>query len=117
MPRKRLFVFLAAGALLLLQFADCMSAMTTDQHSMQCCASMPCTPANQSHDCCEKMTSPQTPSMLPTARISLHAPTVATVKHKRKAEIVVSPLVPPVAADDPPYSPPELYTLHASLLI
>ena len=27
---KRLFLVLAAGALLLLQFADCMSAMTPD---------------------------------------------------------------------------------------
>jgi hypothetical protein len=117
MTGKRLFVFLAAGTLLLLQFADCMSAMTLDQHSMQCCASMPCTPANQSHDCCKKMTSPQTPSMLPTARMALHAPTVATIEQTRIAEIVLSALVPSATADDPPYSPPELYTLHASLLI
>src|ERR1700688_4998986 len=117
MTGKRLFVFLAAGALLLLQFADCMSAMTLDQHSMQCCASTPCTPANQSHDCCEKMTSPQTPSVLPTPRVALHAPTVTTVEHTRMAEIVLSAVVPPVTADDPPHSPPELYTLYASLLI
>src|ERR1700693_2185105 len=49
---KRLFLVLAAGALLLLQFADCMSAMTPDQESMHCCGSMPCTPAQQKHDCC-----------------------------------------------------------------
>src|SRR5579863_3046799 len=117
MARKRLFVLLAAGALLLLQFADCMSAMTPDQHSMQCCASMTCTPTNQSHGCCKTMTPPQTPSVLPTARVALHAPTVATIEHTRIAEIVLSALVPPVTADDPPYSPPELYTLHVSLLI
>jgi hypothetical protein len=55
--------------------------------------------------------------MLPTARVALHAPTVATIEHTRMAEIVLSALVPSGTADDPPYSPPELYTLHASLLI
>jgi hypothetical protein len=78
---------------------------------------MPCTPANQSHDCCEKMTFPQTPSMLPTAGVALYAPTVATIEHSIMAEIVSSALVPQVTADVPPHSPPELYTLHASLLI
>jgi len=117
MKGKTLLVFLAAGALLLLQFADCMSAMTLDQHSMQCCASMTCTPANQNHGCCETMNSPQVPSMLPTSRVALHAPTVATIEHTRTAEIVLSALVPPVTDHDPPHSPPELYTLHVSLLI
>src|SRR6202051_822083 len=109
MTGKRLFVLLAAGALLLLQCTDCMSAMTLDQHSMQCCASMTCTPANQSHGCCETMTSPQTPSMLPPARVARHAPTVATIGYTRMAEIVPPAPMPPITADGPPHSPPELY--------
>ena len=49
--RNRLFIVVALVALLGLQFADCASAMTQDQQSMQCCGSMPCDPSNQSHDC------------------------------------------------------------------
>jgi len=87
---------LAAGALLLLPFVDCMSAMTPDQENMQCCGSMPCTPANHSHGCCEKMASAQMPSMLPARHVSLHAPIVATVEYPRTLEIVRSAPVRPV---------------------
>src|ERR1700676_5303427 len=117
MTGKRLFLALAAGALLLLQFADCMSAMTPDHESMQCCGSMPCTPANHSHGCCKTMTSVETPNMLPAARVSLHGPAVATVEYTRMLDIAPSAPVSRVTVEAPQHSPPELYTLHASLLI
>jgi hypothetical protein len=117
MSCKRLFLVLAAGALLLLQFADCMSAMTPDQESMKCCGSMPCTPANQSHDCCKAMVSGQSPNMLPTARVSLNAPVITLVEPLASVEIVRLVSLPLGAVDAPQHSPPELYTLHASLLI
>src|SRR6267143_1071243 len=112
---KRLFLVLEAGALLLLQFADCMSAMTPDQESMQCCGSMPCTPGNQSHDCCKAMISAQAPNMLPSARVSLSAPAVVVIEHAPTLEITRSAPVPLVAVEAQQHSPPELYTLHASL--
>ena len=109
---------LAAGALLLLQFGDCMSAMTLDPQSMQCCHTMPCTPANHSHGCCKDMVSAQTPNnMLPAAPVSLHGPTVAVLQYPGMHEIVRSILAPPVVVEAQEHSPPELYTLHASLLI
>src|SRR5580704_12781899 len=74
MMGKRLFVVLAVVAVLGLQFADCMSAMTQDQQSMECCGSMPCDPSNQSHDCCKGMVSSQAPSVLPVAHVTLHVP-------------------------------------------
>src|SRR5260370_13943860 len=117
MTGKRLFLMLTAGALLFLQFADCMSAMTPDQDSMPCCGSMPCTPANQNHDCCKRMVSAQSPNMLPMARVSLHAPGIAFVEplaSVAKVRMVSSPLSVGQAQQ---HSPPELYTLHASLLI
>jgi len=83
MMGKRVFLVLAAGALLFLQFTDCMAAMTPDQQSMQCCTSMPCTPANHSHGCCKTITSPQTPNTVATTRVSLHAPTLATLGYPR----------------------------------
>src|SRR6266849_4688308 len=74
MMRKKLLVLLAAVALFGLQFADCLSAMTQDQQSMQCCGSMPCDPSNQSHDCCKGMVSAQSPNVLPVAHVTHHAP-------------------------------------------
>jgi len=114
---KRLFVVLAAVALLGLQFADCMSAMTQDRQSMQCCGSMPCDPSNQSHDCCKSMVSSQSPSVLPVAHVTLDAPVVFV------ADVLPSPQVHQFSGvsradfEAPQHSPPELYTLHSSFLI
>ena len=117
MLRKRTFVALAVLAMLFLQFADCMSAMTHDQQSMQCCGSMPCEPSNQHHDCCKSVVSSQSRSVLPAAHVSLHSPVLFV------ADVLPSPLVPQfseaksadLAASQ--HSPPELYTLHSSFLI
>jgi hypothetical protein len=115
--RKRLLIFVAMVALLGLQFADCLSGMTQDQQSMQCCGSMPCDPSNQSHDCCKGMVSAQSPNVLPVAHVTLHAPVMAVT------DILASPKATPYTEasrldfEAPQHSPPELYTLHAALLI
>ena len=117
MMDKRLLVLLAAVALLSLQFADCMPAMTQDQQSMQCCGSMPCDPSNQSHDCCKSMVSSQSPSVLPVAQLTLHPPVMDV------ADILPSPRALELSEASrtefaaPQHSPPELYTLHSSFLI
>jgi hypothetical protein len=114
---KRILIVVALVALLGLQFADCTSAMTKDQQSMQCCGSMPCDPSNQSHDCCKGMVSPQSPSVLPVAHVALHAPVMVVT------DVLASPQPTPRAEvshldfEAPQHSPPELYTLHSSLLI
>jgi hypothetical protein len=117
MIAKRVFLVLATGALLLFQFADCMSAMTTDHESMKCCASMPCMPANHGHDCCKAMPSTQTPNILLAARASLHVPVLVTFTYTRMPDTSRAALIPLLTIVPPQYSPPELYTLHASLLI
>ena len=117
MVRKTTFVMLAVVAILLLQFADCMSAMTMDWQSMQCCGSMPCDRSNQSHDCCKSMATSQSPSVLPVAHVTLHPPVMDV------ADILPTPQVselsepPRTEFAAPQHSPPELYTLHSSLLI
>src|SRR6267378_2167706 len=117
MVDKRLLVFLAAVALLGLQFAECMSAMTPDQQSMQCCGSMPCDPSNQSHDCCKTMVSSQSSSALPAAQVTLHAPVMIAT------DILPSPQIMPISEGSladlaaPQHSPPDLYALYSSLLI
>ena len=115
--RNRVFIFVALVALLGLQFADCLPATTQDQQSMQCCGSMPCDPSNQSHDCCKGMVSSQSPSVLPVAHVTLHAPVMVVT------DLLASPQAKPydevsrLDFEAPQHSPPELYTLHSSLLI
>jgi len=115
--RKRLLVVVALAALLGLQFADCMSAMTQDQQSMKCCGSMPCDPSNQSHDCCKGMVSAQSPSVLPVSHVTLHAPVMVTVDILVSPQAITYPEVCRLDFEPPAHSPPELYTLHSSLLI
>jgi hypothetical protein len=116
MVGKKTFLLLIVGALLFPQFADFMSAFSQDQQAMQCCGTSACTPANQSHVCCKAMASSEMPSMLVTARVSL-VPVVAVVEHEPvlQAAIFTPQFLP--SFDPQQYYPPELYTLHSSLLI
>jgi hypothetical protein len=114
---KKLFLFLMVGALLFLQAADCMAALSQDEQAMQCCGTLQCTPANQSHGCCKTMASTEIPRMLVKARVSLNIPLVVGVEHAPVLETAT--LTPSIWLSIEPqqYSPPELYTLHSSLLI
>jgi len=114
---KKILLSLMFGALLLLQFADCMTAFSQDQQAMQCCGTSACTPANQSHGCCKTMASTQVPGMLVRARVSLDMPAVAAVE--RAPVLEAATFAPRISLSLEPrqYSPPELYTLHGSLLI
>jgi len=114
---KKLFIVVALVALLGLQFADCMSAATQDQQSMKCCGSMPCDPSNQSHDCCKGMVSSQSPSVLPVAHVTLHAPVMAITDVLASPQATRYADVSRLDFEAPQHSPPELYTLHSSLLI
>jgi hypothetical protein len=115
--RTKLLIVVAMVALLGLQFADCMSAMTQDQQSMKCCGSMPCDPSNQSHDCCKAMASSQSPSVLSGAHVTLHAPVMVASDILESPQAMTCPEVSRLDFDVPTHSPPELYTLHSSLLI
>lgn len=116
MTGKKLFLVLAAGALLILQFADCTPGMTLNSQTMHCCGSMPCTPSNRSHDCCKTMVS-QTPSMIPASRVSINVPVIVAVEYSPILEIESFGLIVPLAVNAEQHPPPELYTLHLSLLI
>lgn len=117
MVRRTTFLVLAVVAVLFLQFADCMSAMNYDQQSMQCCGSMPCDPSNQSHDCCKGMVSSQSPSILPAAHVTLHAPAMVITETLPSLAIGLSAEASHTDFAVPQHSPPELYTLHSSFLI
>jgi hypothetical protein len=115
--RKSLLIAATMVALLGLQFADCMSVMTQDQQSMKCCGSMPCAPSNQSHDCCKAMVSSQSPGVLPVAHVTLHAPLMVATEILASPRAITYLEASRLDFEAPAHSPPELYTLHSSLLI
>jgi len=117
MIRRVTFLILALTALFVWQFADCFSPMSADQQTMQCCGSMPCNPTNQSHDCCKAMVSSQSPSVLPVEHSILSVPVAAVVDYLSAPEINAFAGVSLSRFEAPQHSPPELYTLHSSLLI
>jgi hypothetical protein len=114
---KRLLIVVAMVALLGLQFADCMSPMTQDQESMKCCGSMPCDPSNQSHDCCKGMVSAKSPNVLPVSHVTFHAPVMVVSDILASPEAMTYPEASRLDFEAPAHSPPDLYTLHTSLLI
>jgi hypothetical protein len=63
------------------------------------------------------MTSQQQPNMLPVAHASFHAPPIVASDYTRTLDLAQLAPVPLVTVEAPQHSPPELYTLHASLLI
>ena len=115
--RKRLLIVVAVAGLLGLQFADCLSAMTQDPQSMQCCGSMPCDPSNQTHDCCKGMVSAQAPNVLPVTQVTLHGPVMVVANVLASAQLTLYTQISRFEFAAPQHSPPELYTLHAALLI
>ena len=115
--RTKLHIVVAMVALLGLQFADCLSATTHDQQTMKCCGSMPCDPSMQSHDCCKGMVSAQFPNVLPVAHVTLHPPVMVATDILASPQTMTYPEVSSFESEARPHSPPELYTLYASLLI
>src|SRR5882724_251421 len=101
---KRLLIAVAIIALLSVQFTDCMSAMTQDQQSMKCCGSMPCDPSNQSHDCCKAMVSSQSPSVLPVAHVTLHAPVLVESDFLASPQVMTYPEASRLDFEVPPHS-------------
>src|SRR5260370_28502452 len=104
--RKRLLIVVAMAALLGLQFADCMSAMTQNQQSLQCCASMPCDPSNQGRDCCNGMGAPQSPNALPISHVTLDPPLMLVARGLSSPHAVPIPAPSPCQFAAPPHSPP-----------
>jgi hypothetical protein len=118
MGRRRLFFVLAAGAVLLLLFANCMPVAMSGEEAAQCCASTHCSPATKMESCCKTPLSAHAPSVMVKARVSMVAPIPKVARWVSSLQVASYKPVRPVHADDIPlFSPPDLCTLHASFLI
>jgi hypothetical protein len=117
MLRRAPILILAMMALFGLQFAECLSPVSAGGQTMQCCGSMPCNPTNQAHDCCKTMVSANESNVLPAEHSFLSVPVAAVAEHLSTPEVPVSTQVFHSRFEAPEHLPPELYTLHSSLLI
>ena len=114
---RRLFFVLASGAVLLLLFADCMPVATPGEQAAQCCASMQCSPATKMESCCKTPLLAHAPSVMVKARVSMAVPIPEITRRVSSLQIARYTPELPVVAEIPLFSPPDLYTLHASFLI
>jgi len=108
------------AAVLLLGSVDCFAAGPMDEQTMECCASMPCAPSNQSHDCCKSMVRVPAVYLVPPATTSA-APALVAVNDVPLLA-VNCPAVLTQSFGEPldasAHAPPrELYTIYHSLLI
>ena len=67
MARLKAFLLLSLAALLLVDAAACFATAQQRDPDMECCQSMPCSPAIQSHDCCKKMAVERAPYLVSAA--------------------------------------------------
>jgi hypothetical protein len=63
------------------------------------------------------MVSSQSPSVLPVAHVTFHAPVLIVTDILASPQATPYPNASRVDFEAPQHSPPELYTLHGSLLI
>jgi hypothetical protein len=117
MIRRVTFLVMALSVLFTLQFADCLTPMSANQQMMQCCGSMPCNPTNQSHDCCKTMAPANASNVLPAQHLTLSIPVTVVVDHFSTLDVPIFTQISRLGLEAPQHSPPELYTLHSSLLI
>jgi hypothetical protein len=110
--------FLAVLAVALAAYAFDCGATTTPEQAMQCCNSMPCSShGHHGQDCCKTMVSSQSPSVLPAEHSVLNVPVAVVADHLSATKVIVIAEVAPSRFEAPQHSPPDLYTLHSSLLI
>lgn len=120
MRKKHPLLFVVFAAALLLGSVDCFAAGPMDAQTMECCASMPCTPTNQSHDCCKSTVRAPAVYLVPPAATS--AGPVPVAVSDAALPVVNCPALLTQRLSEPldasAHAPPlELFTIHHSLLI
>src|SRR6266436_3876939 len=94
--------FLAILAVALAAYAFDCGATTTPEQAMHCC---------------KTMVSSQSASVLPAEHSVLNVPVAVVADHLSATKVIVIAEVAPSRFEAPQHSPPDLYTLHSSLLI
>ena len=110
---------LLTWALLFGVLGGCSGPMMMMGHSMDCCTSMPCSPARQSRGCCTPEVSGVANHLQQTVKVTAPPVTFAVLAMLHHLSAVRSAIVTPrLEIGLHCYSPPgELYTIHHSFLI
>jgi hypothetical protein len=117
MWRRKTLAGLAGLAFVLLQLSDCLAAPIHEPQMMPCCREMRCPDAKMASGCCKTMEESSSLSARPTSRTTVAAPVLAAAVSIPTAEPVAPKLIPLAALHPQMHSPPDLFTLHHSLLI
>lgn len=118
MRKAKLILLLTVGAILLFSSLDCLTPGLMDEQAMECCGSMPCTPANQSYDCCKTLVTSQMVYVQPPVSLWVHSVSLVATASAPALDTVSLPEAFARPAEAKEHAPPrELYTLYLSLLI
>jgi len=117
MNRRGTFLALAAMALFSLQFASFASAMPSDRHAAQCCCAKLCKMTGHFQACCDPADPIHPPTILPRQHVVPRSPLEGVAVRVPSHEVFVPASLLDARSEAPQHSPPELYTLHSSLLI
>jgi hypothetical protein len=118
MSKVKAILLLTAGAILLFSSLDCLTPGMMDEQARECCASMPCTPANQSYDCCKTLVTSQMVYVQPPVSHWVRSLSlVATASAPALDTVSLTGTFAPSAEAKEHAPPQELYTLYLSLLI
>lgn len=123
MRRQVLVSLVVIGALGALTVGDCFASPILANHmaqheTMKCCASMPCTQANQHEDCCRTMSTVEGQQFAPKAKFSAPAPELtAAMVQEAVVPVIPSPVATLTVEIHEHGPPPDLYTNYHSLLI
>ena len=112
--------FLGVGLLLAAGILNCFTHGQKGGDAMACCRSMPCTPANQSHDCCKKMVSEPGIYFVVPPRTLAPAPSVQILAVVTTTAVVMTAEPPHLAccSEAREHAPPaERPNLHQTLRI
>jgi hypothetical protein len=117
MLRARISAVLIVAGLLLPALMGCILPDTAHAQSMECCAQMTCPEGGQGQICLSASPPAGDTRSLPELRASLGAPTtteVALLPILMFHSVIASSAS---SIETPEQTPPDLYTLHLSLLI
>ena len=116
MLRQRIFVLTIAAALILPTVANCLAPAVLDAQTMKCCAELDCPAGHQ--QACYSTTSPTGGSQsTPELIVALAGPAAVDHAAALPALVPAENVDCEYSSDARLHSPPDLYTVHNSLLI
>jgi hypothetical protein len=117
MFRMRMCAVLIVLGLFMPALLDCLMQGAAGAETMACCAGMTCPTEGRTESCFTATPSPGDLSSLPELRTSLVAPLTGAIELLPVYTSLPTSSARADLSDVPQHAPPDLYTVHLSLLI